>query len=68
MPDAAAIAAERIAFTLSPDIATLVPHQAHRLTTRDAAGWANGGVAVSVRHDATAAQIREAAAWLGTMA
>lgn len=56
-----------ITLTLSPDIAALRASTAHRLTTRDAAGWANAGVAVSVRHDATAAQIREAAAWLDAL-
>jgi hypothetical protein len=57
-----------VSLTLSPDISALSSAPAHRLTTRDAAGWANAGVAVSVRHDATATQIREAAAWLATMA
>jgi len=61
MPDA-------ITLTLSPDIPALSLPTAHRLTTRDAQGYANAGCAVSVRHDATATQIRDVIGWLNIMA
>lgn len=57
-----------VTLTISPDIAPLAAPAAHRLTTRDAQGYANAGCAVSVRHDATAAQIRDVIGWLNIMA
>jgi hypothetical protein len=57
-----------ISLTLSPDIPALASPATHRLTTRDAQGYANAGCAVSVRHDATAAQIRDVIGWLNIMA
>ena len=57
-----------VSLTLSPDIAALAASAPHRLTTRDAQGYANAGCAVSVRHDATATHIRDVIGLINIMA
>ena len=66
-PAAQQVTPSPITLTLHADIAALVP--ARHLTTRDGStGHANAGVTASVRPTATAAHLRDMAAWLTTMA
>lgn len=57
-----------LTLTLSPDIPALSSPAAHRLTTRESDTFANAGVAVSVRHDATHQHIAEVVTLLREMA